>query len=75
MNDLDKIQETLAHQDRQINDLSDMVIAQGRDIDRLKKHIRTLENKIENLEDETAEGENKPLSVTEQAARDKPPHY
>ncbi|MCB9982976.1 MAG: SlyX family protein [Rhodospirillales bacterium] len=72
---LDKIEETLAHQEQQIIDLSDMVITQGRDIDLLKKHIRQLENKIDVLEDEAAIGEDKPLSVTEQAARAKPPHY
>ena len=48
---INKIEETLAHQEQQINDLSDMLIAQGREIDMLKKQVSKLEGKIENIED------------------------
>lgn len=74
--DTDHIEETLAHQEQQINDLSEMIIAQGKDIEALKLYIRDLKSKIEMLEDDAGETtDQKPLSVTEQAARDKPPHY
>ncbi|HOO82177.1 MAG TPA: SlyX family protein [Alphaproteobacteria bacterium] len=70
---LNKVEETLAHQEQQINDLSDMVITQGRDIEALKKQIRKLQDKISSsAEDNNNE---KPLSATEYAARNKPPHY
>jgi len=57
------IEETIAHQEQQINDLSDMIIAQGRDIEALQKKVQKLEGKIE----EAAEGG--------QIADQKPPHY
>ena len=69
------LQETLAHHDRQINDLSDIIIKQGEDIDRLKKHILKLEDKITQIEDDAPSGDGKTMSVSDIAARDKPPHY
>ena len=74
-NSTDKIEAALAHQDRQIQDLSDMVTRQWQEIDALKKYITGLQGKIESLEDTMRTGEGEPLSVTEQALRDKPPHY
>ncbi len=71
-NALAKIETLLSHQERQIHDLSDMVIAQGREIDALKLRLERLNAKIANVEAGDA-GEK--LSATEQAARDKPPHY
>ena len=61
-----KIEEALAHQEQQIQDLSDIVIEQGKDIDALKKYIAKLEGKIEVLEDG---------SGAEAPANEKPPHY
>ena len=58
-----QIEETLAHQEQQINDLSEMLIAQSRDIETLQKKLLKLEGKIE----ETAEGG----AIADQ----KPPHY
>ena len=62
---LQSIQETLAHQERQINDLSDMAIAQTNEIKSLQKKIQKLEGKIETLEDSDGNDE----------ANVKPPHY
>ena len=74
---LNTIEEALAHQEQQIQDLSDMVICQGDEIILLKKHIRKLNDKIGMIEDSAgsgaADGEN--LSVSEAAAMNKPPHY
>lgn len=62
---LQSVQEMLAHQERQINDLSEMVIAQSEEIKALQKQIAKLEGKIETLED--GDGQNE--------ANVKPPHY
>lgn len=61
---LNAIEETLAHQEQQIQDLSDMVVTQGREMDTLRKEILKLQGKIENMD----EGEQQP-------ANQKPPHY
>ncbi len=74
-NKLENIEEALAHQEKQIRDLSDMVTAQWDQIDILKARLKKMQGKVEELEDSLPEGDNKDLSVTEQAARDKPPHY
>ncbi len=72
---LNLIEETLAHQEKQIQDLSDTVSRQWEEIDLLKKHLEKLQDKIDQVGN-SASGENpETLSVTEQAARDKPPHY
>ncbi|MCB1532286.1 MAG: SlyX family protein [Alphaproteobacteria bacterium] len=72
---IDKIEEKIAHQDKEIQDLSDIVFKQGKDIEALKAYIRTLEGKVEALKDDLQEGKDAPASVSEMAARDKPPHY
>ncbi len=70
---IENLEMTMAHQDRQIQDLSDMLIAQGKEIDRLKRHIIKTEQKLEEYMDAAKEDEG--LSSAEIAARDKPPHY
>lgn len=72
---LNHIEETLAHQERQIQDLSDTVSRQWTEIDLLKKHLRKLQDKIDMVGQSVADAGSENLSVTEQAARDKPPHY
>lgn len=69
------IQETLAHHEHQISDLNDVIISQGEQIDLLKAYIKKLQNKIEELEHTGTKGNDKALSASEQALRDKPPHY
>ncbi len=71
---MNKIEETLAHQDQLLQDLSEMVTRQWDEIDMLKKRMGKMQDKIAHLE-ETATGEEEGLSVTEIAARNKPPHY
>lgn len=73
--DLQAMQTTLAHHERQIQDLSDIVLEQRRDIDRLKLLLEKTGRKLADLEMAAAEGQGEGLSVTEQALRDKPPHY
>jgi len=62
--DIQNLQETVAHQEQQIIDLSDMIIAQGRAIDALKKEVLKLQGKMEQMDEGGA-----------QAANQKPPHY
>ncbi|MCB9991158.1 MAG: SlyX family protein [Rhodospirillales bacterium] len=76
MSDAEKIEQleiALAHQDRQIQDMSDMLGAQWKEIERLKRHLTKTEEKLQDYIDSA--GEDAGLSPTEIAARDKPPHY
>lgn len=72
--DTDRIihmEATIAHQDRQIQDLSDMINAQWSEIERLKSRLERILSKIDTIESGTSEGN----TVTEMAALEKPPHY
>ncbi|MBL4802314.1 MAG: SlyX family protein [Emcibacter sp.] len=61
-----EIENTITYQDQQIQDLSDMVSQQWKEIDRLKKHISNATERLENLENPTEGG-----AVPDE----KPPHY
>ncbi len=76
MNDdkLQKIEITLAHQDQQIQDLSEMINAQWKEIERLKLLLIKTQDKILELE-ASSDNDGKQASVTEIAASEKPPHY
>ncbi len=71
---LARIETALAHQEQQIADLSEMLDVYRREIDVLKRRLEIANSKLADLEIAGQEGQ-KSLSVTEQAARDKPPHY
>lgn len=66
---LTAIEETIAHQDQQLADLSEMVIHQGEEIAALKRHIGKLEGKLETLKDSEAQSGH--VDIADQ----KPPHY
>jgi uncharacterized coiled-coil protein SlyX len=69
-----KIEATLAHQERQIADLSEMITAQWKEIDVLKLRLKKAQERLSEMtpaQDNEREG----LSVAEIAALDKPPHY
>ena len=68
-----KIEMTLAHQEQQIHDLNDMMNRQWLEIDRLKAMLAKAQDKINTMGDSGQQGES--LSMLEQAALDKPPHY
>ena len=70
-----RLEELLTHQDRQILDLNEMVTRQWDEIDRLKKRMAAMDHKIDQLNDNAALPNDGDLSVSELAARDKPPHY
>lgn len=69
------IQVLLAHHERQIQDLSDIVTAQADEIAMLKARLERTNRKLLEVELSAADGEKEPLSVAAQALRDKPPHY
>lgn len=70
-----QLEETLAYHEQQIHDLSEMVTRAWNEIDLLNKRLSKMQSKIEDLESagDTEGGDG--LSVSEIAARDKPPHY
>lgn len=71
-----KLETSQAHQDKQIEDLSDMTTAQWKEIDFLKRKIDALMSRIDSMESNAAEDESGDAnSVSEMAAAEKPPHY
>ena len=72
---IEKLEMLVAHQDRQIQDLSDVLAAQRREIDILQVRLDRTQKKLVDLEQGGAAGNMESLSPAEQAARDKPPHY
>lgn len=73
--DLQQIQTLLAHHERQIQDLSDIVMAQRKELDGLRARLQKTTQKLADIEGSRAETGGEGLSVSEQALRDKPPHY
>jgi len=71
---LNVIEETLAHQELQIETLSKMAAQQFDLIDALKRKVDALQKKI-TLLSEDGSTENDGLSSIEQSLHDKPPHY
>jgi SlyX protein len=68
-----EIETILAHQEKQIQDLSEVISRQWQEIDRLKIQLDRAYARMESMEQ--GENETKPQSVTEEAAANKPPHY
>jgi uncharacterized coiled-coil protein SlyX len=69
------MQSMLAHQERQIQDLSDMLNLHRKEIDILKLRLEKTQAKLLEVQSDRDSGTDESLSVTEQALRDKPPHY
>ncbi|MCK5285209.1 MAG: SlyX family protein [Alphaproteobacteria bacterium] len=74
-NKINHFEEMFSHQEKQIQDLSEVVNNQWKEIDKLKQQLKKTNAKLEVLEDITETSEGEVLSVTEIAVRDKPPHY
>ncbi len=70
---LNNLEETLAHQEQQISDLSDMLIAQGREMAHMAKEIAKLKAKIESHQEGAGDGG--AGNATDFAAQNKPPHW
>lgn len=69
---IEKMQMILSHQEQQIQDLSDMLELHRREIAALNLRLDKTQAKLADIET-VKPGE--ALSPTEQALRDKPPHY
>lgn len=66
------IETALAHHEIQIQDLSEMINRQWKEIERLRLHLQKAHDKISEIE----AGENGETgSVSDIAAANKPPHY
>jgi len=63
---LAEIERTITYQDQQIQDLSDMVSQQWKEIDQLKKNLSHAKQRLENLENPAEDG-----AITHEI----PPHY
>lgn len=73
---MQKIEITLAHHERQITDLSEMINDQWQQIEALKRQLAKAQDKLMLLEAGAGDGtDDSGLTVTEIALRDKPPHY
>lgn len=74
---LSELEGMLAHQDQQIQDLSDMVSQQWGEIDKLKARLNRTQEKLKSVEDlaHSASKSGEGMSVTEMSALEKPPHY
>lgn len=72
-NRIENLEVALAHQEQQIQDMSEMINAQWTEIERLKRHITKTEGKL--LEFIEADKNTDGLSPTDFAAQNKPPHY
>lgn len=71
---IEAIEMALAHHDRQIEDLSEMISLQWKEIERLKFKLAEAYSKIDEMNAAGSEGK-EPSSVSEIAASEKPPHY
>jgi SlyX protein len=75
-NKISDLETLIAHQDKQIQELNEVVTRQWQEIDALKQYVQRTKAKIEELELSIGDlGNEKEMSVTEEAAANKPPHY
>ena len=73
---IEVLESKISYQEHQIEELSDLATAQWKEIEILKRRLQKTHEEIENYIEEARESAGgKSLTPTEQAARDKPPHY
>jgi len=73
---LNRIEIAIAHQAKQIEDLSDMTFHQGKEIERLKRQLDMTKQQLSDIESGTKDAKSEiGLSGIEIAALNKPPHY
>lgn len=71
---IEALEMALAHHDRQIEDLSEMIGLQWKEIERLKFKLAEAYSKIDEINASSNEGK-QPQSISDIAAAEKPPHY
>ena len=73
---IEELETALAHHEQQIHDLSGMINEQWRQIEMLTQRLEMTQSRLRMLEATGGESdEDSNMTVTEIAARDKPPHY
>lgn len=72
---LNSLEMTIAHLEQKLDELSDVVAEQDQTITALKAKLKITYSKVEEMEERARESEDKDLSPSEIAERDKPPHY
>lgn len=70
---IDDLETLITHQDKQIQELNDVVTKQWSEIDALKKYMLMTKSKIQELEDNM--GPKEGMSISDEAEANKPPHY
>lgn len=71
-----RIEMLLAHQEKQIEELSEMTARQWTEIERLKRQLDMAQKRLEDMESTAKDGKSEiGLSSIEVAALNKPPHY
>ncbi|HPQ51038.1 MAG: SlyX family protein [Alphaproteobacteria bacterium] len=74
--DITRLETMIAHQEKQITDLSDMTSSQWREIDTLKQQVYYLISRFKDMEqDHSTSKADRVQTVSEMAAAEKPPHY
>lgn len=75
-NRLTEIEMALSNQAKEIQDLSDIVYQQGKEIARLNRQLETTKQQLIDIESGTKDAKSEiGLSGLEIAALNKPPHY
>lgn len=74
--DISNLEMLITHQDKQIQELNEVVIDQGKEIDALKRYIERTRSKLDEIENTIGDlGQENAMSVADEAAANKPPHY
>ncbi|MGE4314224.1 MAG: SlyX family protein [Pseudobdellovibrionaceae bacterium] len=70
------LEVALAHAEKQIGDLSDLAETQWKEIKRLNARLSRTQSQLEDhIATISDQREREAMTVSEMAARDKPPHY
>ena len=73
---LNRLEMTIAHQEKQIDELSEMTAKQWDIIERLKRQLDMTQKQLADMESHTKDAKSEVgLSSIEVAALNKPPHY
>ena len=73
---LERIEMLLAHQEKQIEELSEMTAQQWTDIERLKRQVDMTQKRLNDMETNAKDAKSEVgLSSIEVATLNKPPHY
>jgi len=74
--DISNLEMLIAHQDKQIQELNEVVIDQGKEIDALKRYVERTKSKLDEIENSIGDlGQENTMSIADEAAANKPPHY